>query len=206
MARRGGGSQYSGAQNNANNENEPPQSTIAAQIVQNLSTKNGDPQPADRGSFQQLLVEILGAGGDQTTESRVFEKDLDVNYRLVSVVTKAGLDVLLSQDPFITPENLLAQASNSISVIHLTIQNIPQILFFSPALGTEGSDVSQPPLFVLLLPKILSLVGHPTANALQDSLKDLLSLLFEATARSSGVWRRSHELLEYFRACINGMC
>ncbi|KAI9782590.1 MAG: serine/threonine-protein kinase M1 [Geoglossum umbratile] len=205
MARRGGSSQYSGARNNANNENEPPQSTIAAQIVQNLSTKNGDPQPADRGSFQQLLVEILGAGSGQATESKVFEKDFNVNYRLVCVVTKAGLDVLLSQDPFITPENLLVQASNSISVIHLTIQKTPQILFFSPAPGNEGPNIFQPPLFILLLPKIFSLIGHPTANALQEKLIGLLSLLFEVTARSSDVWRQSSELLEYFRACISAV-
>ncbi|KAH0566290.1 hypothetical protein GP486_000316 [Trichoglossum hirsutum] len=205
MARRGGGSQFSDTRNNTDNTDALPQSTIAAQIVQNLSTKNGDPQPADRGSFQQLLTEILGAEGDHSAENRAFEKDFNVNYKLVCVVTKAGLDVLLSQDPFITPENLLVQASNSISVIHLTIQKTPQILFFSPTSGIEVSDKFQPPLFVLLLPKIFSLLGHPIANPLQEKLVDLLSLLFEVTTRSSGLWKRSGELLHYFRVCISAV-
>lgn len=205
MARRGGGSQCSDTRSSTGNGDGFPQSTIAAQIVQNLSTKNGDPQPADRGSFQQLLVEILGAESDQSAENRAFEKDFNVNYRLVCVVIKAGLDVLLSQDPFITPENLLVQASNSVSVIHLTIQKTPQILFFSPTSDVEGSDKFQPPLFVLLLPKIFSLLGHPTANSLQGKLTDLLLLLFEVTTGSSESWKRSGELLRYFRACINGM-
>ena len=103
MARRGGESTTPLA-----NGGVPP-STIAAQIVNNHSNANAQKEPGTKAVFGQLLNEYLS---DPSTD----EPDSQLNAQLIYVVTEAGLDVLLQENPF--AQNLLIpQATRSKSVV-----------------------------------------------------------------------------------------
>ncbi|KAI9826145.1 MAG: serine/threonine-protein kinase M1 [Thelocarpon impressellum] len=194
MARGGGAPKP--AQNNDHRssrepgERGPPQSTLAAQIVSNLSTTNGETRPDDRGNFEQLLSEILGAGSGSPNDDGAVETDLDVNCKLVSVVTRAGLEVLLREDPFSMAESLLPQAVNSISVIQLTIKRMPQVLFTVPNDSPRTAEKPGAPLYIWLLPKLQQLLGYTTAEGIQESLLELLSTVLHPKKESPGLHHR----------------
>ncbi len=184
---------------------DPPPSTIAAQIVDNLSSVNREPRQDDQRNFEQLLLTIVGNDGMAATSAGVIETDLNDNYKLINVVTRAGLEVMLRDDPFMDISHLLPQASNSVLVIELTIKRTPDVLFFKPHDITGSSRESQVPLFLWLLPKLLALFAVKDADYFQQKIMNLISTILTVTTRSPGSWQNWEQLLRYFKACVCGM-
>ena len=189
MARRGGESTTPLA-----NGGVPP-STIAAQIVNNHSNANAQKEPGTKAVFGQLLNEYLG---DPSTD----EPDSQLNAQLIYVVTEAGLDVLLQENPF--AQNLLIpQATDSISVIKLTIQRRPESLLNTKI--DEGNGITRPKLFLWLLPKLLALMGHRNLDAIQENLQDLLLSCVQILQCTSDLWQYAVLLIQLYQSCIDGM-
>ena len=187
------------------NHDFPPSSNpnLATQIVNNLSTSNGHSQPEDRGNFEQLLAEILQSGNASSEESSAIENDLDVNYKLITVVTKAGLEVLLRDDPFSRSDQRLSQAKRSLLVIQMTVRRTPEVVFTTnQPLGGEGT--AGPSLYLWLLPKLLGMVGVKRLDGLQECLLGLLGTILEAASGASENWERAGEVLAYLKACVAG--
>jgi serine/threonine-protein kinase ATR len=192
------------SRSNLRRNDEPPPSTRAAQIVQNLTTTNGEPQQRDRESFQQLLAEILGNGDGTDAEIGINDSDIDGNYKLVDVVTRVGLDVLLRDDPFSETDPLIIQAINSIAVIKLTVQRTPFILFYSSSLTPSDNGRPRVSLVWWLLPKLMALMGLPKAVDLQKQLVDLFYFVLDTARKHSGMWKNRLDLYEYIKACVEG--
>lgn len=171
-------------------------SSIAA-IFQNLSKVNGTPQLADRDEFQQLLAELLGSNDNDPSEVGAFEIDLSVNYRLIYIVTSAGLTILLQDDPFAVQEELVVQAVNSLLVIRMTIQRCPQVLFRPPPDQSQMDEPQQDPLFLWLLPRLLPLLGHPRGGKLSQDLLETLECIFVATTKVPDTWKYTTVLWSY---------
>ncbi|KAI9721086.1 MAG: hypothetical protein M1812_002567 [Candelaria pacifica] len=196
-------SRYADNVNGSRQNGEPPPSTIAAQIVDNLSSVNREPRHHDQRDFEQLLSTIVGNDGMSATSDGVIETDLNDNYKLINVVTRAGLEVMLRNDPFAEKRHLLPQAMNSILVIQLTIQRTPAVLFFKPHNVTDSSGKLQVPLFIWLLPKLLALLIVRDADDLQQKLMKLMSTILTVTTRSPSGWQNCEKLLLYCRTFIN---
>ena len=81
-----------------NGNNLPPPSTIAAQIVHNRANVARQ-EPENKALFGKLLQEYLR---DPIAE----DSSVETYAQLIQVVAEAGLDVMLSDDPF-APGNLL---------------------------------------------------------------------------------------------------
>ncbi|KAI9793452.1 MAG: serine/threonine-protein kinase M1 [Candelina submexicana] len=184
---------------------EPPPSTLAAQLVDNLSSVNREPQQDDQRNFEQLLLTIVGSDGMSATSGGVIETDLNDNYKLINVVTRAGLEVMLQDDPFAERRHLLPQALNSILVIELTIQRTPAVLFFNPPNIAKESGKLQVPLYLWLLPKLLALSTVKDANHFQQKLMNLLSTILTVTTRYPRGWQNCEKLLRYFGIIINDL-
>jgi serine/threonine-protein kinase ATR len=147
--------------NLTNGNHLPPPSTIAAQIVYNRATVTKQ-EPANKALFGKLLQEYLR---DPILE----ESNVDTHAQLIQVVTEAGLDVLLSDDPF-APDNLLEQARDSLLVIKLTVSRKPGVLLF------HGENVrDRPPLVLWILAKLLNLMGRRNLTSIQMDIQSLLN-------------------------------
>jgi serine/threonine-protein kinase ATR len=142
---------------------QPPPSTIAAQIVHNRANVARQ-EPENKALFGKLLHEYLR---DPIAE----DSSVETNAQLIQVVAEAGLDVMLSDDPF-APSNLLEQAKESLLVMRLTVVRRPEVLQYSPE-----DDDAQPPLLLWILAKILRLLGRKSLRAMQDDLCTLLSTM-----------------------------
>ncbi|KAL7276740.1 serine/threonine-protein kinase M1 [Rhizina undulata] len=179
----------------------PPPSSIA--VILNLQ-KAADPTQrlSDRDVFQQLLAEILGPEGGEPGSSVGLEDDLAVNYKLIQVVTSAGLSILLQDDPFASSNELIHQASNSLIVVKLTIQRTPQVLFCPPPVD-DSSQTDQSVLYLWLLSRLLPLLGHRAAERLVEELLETLEAVFIAAARIPEARKYLRTLSGYFRSCVN---
>jgi serine/threonine-protein kinase ATR len=146
-----------------NADHLPPPSTIAAQIVHNRSTVARQ-EPENKALFGKLLQEYL-------RDPIIEDSNVDTNAQLIQVVAEAGLDVLLSDDPF-APDNLLEHAKDSLLVLRLTITRKPDVLLYQ-----EDADSKRPPLLLWILAKVLNLMGRRNLGLIQLDLEALLSTI-----------------------------
>ncbi|KAF2733102.1 hypothetical protein EJ04DRAFT_295336 [Polyplosphaeria fusca] len=195
MARKGGGSIQRQPVASIANGNQPPPSTIAAQIVSNAANAKGPQQTGAKVVFSDLLKEFLD---DPSTD----EPNSQLNAQLISVVADAGLDALL-QDNLFALDLLLSQAKDSIDVIKVTLQRRPHLLLNEK--DAEGDGSPRPPLYIWLLPKLLGLLGHPNFEPIQESLSDLLRTAFTLLVRSHATWRQAKSVLQLYRSCIDSV-
>ena len=192
-----------GAYNGSQHNGVPPPSTFAAQIVDTLTKAKQQPKPDERELFQQLLREILGADEAAEPQAGTIETDINVNYRLIYVVVRAGLEVLLQEDPFEQRSELSEQALNSLAVIHLTIERSPEVLFFVPP-GHEPGFEPGGPLFLWLLPKLLSILGNGGDEGVQEKTLELIRATICVQSRSRTLRGRLHPIFKYVQGCVKG--
>lgn len=182
---------------------EPPQSTLAAQLVSHFTDGKKHPKKQDEETFSQLLLEILGTGSAQVVRTEPLETDNDVDYKLIYVIVKAGLENITSKDPFDGKPVLSRQVTNSLAAINLTIKKNPEVLFVAPH-SQEIDPQPIGPLYLWLVPKLLALTG-----CLQDSvaIEGILCVLttFLVSERKTHVRKMNlHPVLRYIKGCING--
>ena len=188
---------------NGSQHNGPPPSTYAAQIVDTLTKAKQQPKPDERELFQQLLREILGADEAPEPQAQTIETDINVNYRLIYVVVRAGLEVLLQEDPFQQQSVLTEQALNSLAVIQLTIERSPEVLFFIPPAHEPGFEPGGP-LFLWILPKLLSILGNGRDERVQEKATDLIRAILSVQSRSSTLRKRLYPVFKYAQGCVKG--
>jgi serine/threonine-protein kinase ATR len=177
-------------------QQEPP-SSIAV-IVQNYSKAGDRAGLPGKDAFQQLLDEIISA---EERDSSSYGEDIATNYKVLQVVTAAGLSVLLEDDPFAQTEDLLQQASNCLLVIKLTIQRDPQVLFCAPP--AETSQPEQLFLYLWLFPRLLPLLGHPKTRVLAGELLDTIEAMFWAVSSRPEHWKHLKTMAGFCRSCLN---
>ncbi|KAF2236726.1 hypothetical protein EV356DRAFT_530634 [Viridothelium virens] len=146
-------------------------------------------------TFGQLLQEILSNPPSEET-------DLEASYKLLRVVTEAGLETLPQHDPFTRRDHLIKQAQDSISVIEITVQRAPALLLY-PNQGSNESSQSQ--LFFWILPRIFALLGNPQADELQSALQRLFSSLITSLVGISHLWQNAVTYVNVYRSCIDDL-
>ena len=198
MSRRPGlSSQSHAVVNGSTHRGDSPAPTLAAQIVDRISTTSRQPHPGTGENFEQLLLEI---NRSNASDNATIENNVNVNCRLLYVVAKAGLEVLLTDDPFAKWELQLSQASTGLTIIQLTIQRTPDVLFLDVPDGS-GAAI---PLFLWLLPKILCFTGVQKFDILQDKLGQVLSTASAAVPIISNLWPRGGPMPQFLEECAGG--
>lgn len=178
--------------------NQTPPATITAQIVNKLSTSNGQPKIEDQEILEQLLSEIL-----DNADGSVLEVNSDTNLKLIDVVTRAGLDVLLQDNPFEGNDYRVSRALRCLSVLQLTIRNSRNILFHRSAPNVEHESI-QPPFFIWFLPRLLVLLECPQLEPLHEKIVEVLVGFLRAAASSSEACVNTRNALLYLNSCITG--
>ncbi|KAL0265041.1 serine/threonine-protein kinase M1 [Diplodia seriata] len=173
----------------------PPPSTIAAQIVDNHSRANGAQEPQNNALFGQLLQEFL-------TDPSAEESDVRLNLQLVSVVVEAGFNALLKENPF-GRDVLLSQARDGMSVIRITIERNPGLLFCPDPVATDHA--THPPLVAKLLPIMFSLLSRPSLQSLHGELRELLHSFIQVLSTDRRTWLEANLLIETYQASISAI-
>lgn len=180
---------------------ELPASTLAAQLVKNLTHVKQHSNHQDRADFENLLqifeTEKKGERPVEVTE------DVEESAKLVDVVVKAGLDALSRENPFEGLDTLVRKASRSLGVIDVTIRRCPEVLFFQA--GEHDADPRLcGPLYLWLVPKLLVVAGNERFEELRPDVATVLrcSMAMEKKVRAKGA--RLHRIVRYIQGCIKG--
>lgn len=183
---------------------DPPQSTLAAQIVNQFTDGKRRPKTQDQETFRQLLREVLAFDSERLPQENTFESSIDVNHKLIYVIVKAGIDVLTYESPTGEPSDLSMQAIDSVAAIEITIRKCPEVLFVT-ASNQEIDLRCGGPLFTWLLPKLLTLAGNHKENEIKHRVFALLktALIAERHAHVKGM--KKCLILRYLRGCIQGL-
>ena len=177
---------------------QAPPSTITAQLVNDLTTGTQNGQLQQREMFEQLLAEMLHAGEDQESDSTVFDFDIQTCQNLISVVVEGGLQIGgPGKDPFAPTEQALSDTVRSLKLIGLAVQKHPDVLY------TDAKQHSVP-LFVWLLPRLLSLLSTWDEEEVHGETLVVLSNMLNAKSRSPQSLQRSLKLLHSLQRCVNG--
>ena len=182
---------------------DPPPSTLAAQIVHNLTKRNDHSKHQDQESFKQLLRDILDAGDENDEQSDSIETNVEVNHKIVYVVVRSGIEVLFQDDPFNTKTDLVKQGLSSLAVIELTIRRSPEVLFFrinshdlDPKLGG--------PLFLWLVPVFLSILAWDGDHGIHKAALRVLRTIFEIERKTHSRGIKPQSILKFAQGCVKG--
>ncbi len=182
---------------------EPPKSTLAAQLVNHFTDGRKHSRNQDQETFRQLLREVLGSEDEQHPRTEAVETDSVVNYKLIYVIFKAGLEALHSEDPFGKQDERHKQAIDSLAAIEHTIRRNPEVLFAAPS-SQETDPKLKGPLFLWLVPKLLNLTGRGQDCGITDGVIQLLktSLINEKKVHCKG--KKLNLVLKYLKGCTKG--
>jgi serine/threonine-protein kinase ATR len=172
----------------------PPPSTIAAQIVNNATNGQGRQETGSKIPFPELLREFL-------RNPIIDDLDPQLNVQFISTIAEAGLDALHQDNPFSVdqPKDL---AIDSIRAISISIWRIPQLLLSSRSTDNESPE---PPVFLWLFPKLISLLNPLKFEALQEPLQDLLSTCLKTLSQTSSLWAKEASFTQLYRSSVDSV-
>ena len=182
---------------------EPPKSTLAAQLVDHLTDGKKHSRNQDQETFRQLLQEVLGTEDEEHFREESYETNSIVNYKLIYVIYKAGIEAVQSEDPFGQRVEVTRQLIDSLAAIKHTIRRNPEVLFVAPS-NHETEAKFKGPLFLWLLPKLLNLTGYSLNVSIRDAVIQLLktALVTETKAHIRGV--KINTIVRYLKGCTKG--
>ena len=195
MPRRGGSSTERQAPQLVLKDNLPPPSTIAAQIVQNANKVHQQKE----GKLPPFIDQVRAFLAKPNLED---EDDVCIAFAVT--ITNGGIDPLLNVDPF-GRDGLEEQGDVCLAGLKVIFEQKPYLLLDSePTADVDGFP--RPPLFVRLLPKLLSLLAQIDLVRIHQSVQDLLSSCLGAMARSRDTMYQASALLRMYRSCVEGEC
>lgn len=182
---------------------QPPPSTYAARIVDNLTgARRRSGSSANQAHLRQLLQMILDADRNGDVLSGAHETNTEVNYRLIYTIVRAGLETLFCS-PFDDQRDVQVQALNTLAVVDLTIRRSPEVLFCDPL---NQDPVIRPvgPLFLWLIPHLVNLLSHETNQDIREGAEEVLTTALKVQTRASTSRSRLHPIVKFLQGCIDG--
>ena len=180
---------------------EPPQSTLAAQLLHRLDGEQRGSN-RDEGTFRQLLQEVLDVHREPSSTAVSVDNDV-TNYKLIFVIVKAGLDPLTRDDPFSGHDEQIQLALDSIKAIDVTLKQTPALLTTTLEEDVQ-SPVSGTPMLFWLLPKLMHLLSLQRSDTVKTAcgrcLRDVL--VMETKVHLKGC--KSKPLLRYLQTAVTG--
>ena len=183
---------------------DPPPSTMAAQLINNLSTPTKPSRQAEQEDLKKLMDEV----SNQETSIAEFsnaEAKLEHKHKLIYVFARAILERLAGDDPFLDVQKMIPQASDALDIFMSTIKEIPDVLTYCVGTGFPLLNRGQEPLWFWLFPRVLALLGRRQCDALMEKIKDFFYVSFQVVARSPNLWTMSSFFFCYFKECTTSM-
>ncbi|KAH8588648.1 protein kinase-like protein rad3 [Bisporella sp. PMI_857] len=179
---------------------EPPQSTMAAQLINNLSTATKPSRQRDHDELKLLMAEV----SDTENSGAEFENDearLEHREKLLYLLTRTVLEKLTSDDPFMDITKLVMQASDALDVFITIIKESPAVLAHSLGRSTILQNRGHEPLWLWLFPRVLALLGRKNCDGIIEKIKEFFYVAFQTVARSPRLWNLTSLFFGYMKEC-----
>lgn len=182
----------------------PPPSTLAAQLVENISASTKSSKSDENSELKGLFAIIQRVKDDPTLLKSINER-VEHNHLLIYVYTQVVLDGIKFDDPFLDRAHVRAEALKTINFLRITLKETPTVLAYKPdgeALLYRGSE----PLWVWLFPQLFRLLGHPQSTGLVESIESLVQYFLLVAAQTPALWDSAPEMVLYLRTMLSSEC
>ncbi|KAI1436976.1 phosphatidylinositol 3 [Xylaria sp. CBS 124048] len=183
--------------NGAMDTDAPPPSTLAAQLVENISTSARSSRADETAELQRLFAAIEKVKNNPSLLNS-YQDRIEHNHMLIYVYARVVLEGLKWDEPFANKSQLRADAVRAINFLKLTVNETPEVLL---ATANNGAYVFRgaEPLWIWVFPKILRMLGNDYCVGLEASIEGFFGELCRAVARSSSLWPHIPQFLSYLR-------
>ncbi|PSR90721.1 phosphatidylinositol 3 [Coniella lustricola] len=183
---------------NTNFNGAPPASSLAAELVGNISTAARSNRPDENSELKRLFEQIEAVKNNPDSLKSAHER-VEHNHVLIYVYACVVLEGLKWDDPFANTKQLCADAEKAIRFLRVTIQETPAVLNLTTPRGTflrRGPE----PLWVWLFPKLLKMLGRSKCLALTSALNSFFVFVLVGASKSAGLWNICEPLYGYLQA------
>lgn len=180
----------------------PPPSTLAAQLVGNISTAARSSRPDENSELKRFFDTIERIKNDPESLKTADER-VEHNHLLIYVYACVVLEGLKWDDPFANREQFKSEVLKAVQFLKVTIHETPTVLSYTVDSGflRRGRE----PLWVWLLPKILKMLGHPKCLTLSSSLESLFGLILTAAENSGSLLNPRESIYGYLQANLRSI-
>lgn len=186
----------------ARSANGPPPSTLAAQLVENISTSTKSSRSDENSELKGLLAVIQRVKDDPALLKSQGDR-IEHNHMLVYVYCRVFLEGIKLDNPFVDRAHVRTELLKAIEFLTFTVKETPTVLtFVNEAQGLLYRG--QEPLWIWLLPQLLRILGHPECVELEGSIEGFLQYLLLVASRVGALWSLTSSLSVYLRACLTG--
>ena len=178
---------------------DAPPSTMAAQLINNLSTTNAPSRPTEQDDLKRLMAEVLEHDMNETDDITL---KLEHKHKLIYVFARAVLERLSTEDPFMNQAQLVGQASDALDIFTVAVRELPGVLDYVLPAGAALQSRGQEPLWTWLFPRVLKLLGRRNCENLTEKIKDFFYVAFQAAGRSPKHWNLTSSIFTYLKECV----
>ncbi|KAF4124503.1 serine/threonine-protein kinase ATR [Geosmithia morbida] len=181
----------------------PPPSTLAAQLVEDISPSTKSSRSDENAELKSHFCTIQRVK-DNPDLLKTPEERIEHNHMLIYVYTRAVLENVKLDDPFLDRIHVRAEVLKAINFLRFTVKETPSVLTYR----TNGEGFlfrGQEPLWIWLLPQLLRMLGHPQCLELQGSIEGFLQYIFLVVSRSEALREMIPSLGLYHRASLTGL-
>ncbi|KAK3372021.1 phosphatidyl inositol 3-kinase-like protein [Podospora didyma] len=182
----------------------PPPSTLAAQLVENISASSRSLSRPDEDSELKRLASVVNNYLENPDQQKTPEEHVEHNHLLIYVCCGVALDSLKWDDPLADPVHLRTVALKAINFFKVMIKETPAVLTYTTD-GTTFLFRNTEPLWLWILPKMLKIMGHSKALPISGVIESLCQDILLLTSQSGCVWGLGSVLMQYFRENVGAI-
>ncbi|KAF5605879.1 uvsb pi-3 kinase [Fusarium pseudocircinatum] len=175
----------------------PPPSTLAAQLVENISASTKSSK-SDENSELKGFFAIIQRVKDDPTLLKTPEDRVEHNHMLIYVYSRAVLEGIRLDDPFLDRTQVRTEGLKAISFLRFSIKETPEVLKHRVG-EQEYMFRGREPLWVWLLPQLLRLLGHSQCLELTEAIEGFLQYTMLIIAQNWTLWDMAPSFLFYLR-------
>ncbi|KAJ4018241.1 serine/threonine-protein kinase M1 [Fusarium irregulare] len=175
----------------------PPPSTLAAQLVENISASTKSSK-SDENSELKGFFAIIQRVKDDPGLLKTLEDRVEHNHMLIYVYSRAVLEGIRLDDPFLDRAQVRTEALKAINFLKFSIKETPAVLKHKVN-SQEYMFRGQEPLWIWLLPQLLRLLGHAQSLELTEAIESFLQNTMLIIAQNWSLWDIAPALLFYLR-------
>ncbi|KAL2158380.1 hypothetical protein VTH06DRAFT_4428 [Thermothelomyces fergusii] len=182
----------------------PPPSTLAAQLVENISASaSKSSRPDETAELKHIFATIEKVKNNPACLT-THEDRVEHNHLLVYVCGGVFLESLKPDDAFADRERLQTDVLKAINFLRVTIKETPTVLKRT----TDGSTFlrrGKEPLWVWILPRLLRLLGHRRCLGISRDVEELCRYVLLLAAEQPNLWDLGRSMMGFFQANLSAV-
>ncbi|RYP81209.1 hypothetical protein DL769_002101 [Monosporascus sp. CRB-8-3] len=183
--------------NGSTHHGQPPPSTLAAQLVENISASTRSSRPDETAELSKLIG-IIERVKDEPDNLKTQEERVGHNHMLIYVYARVTPEGLKWDDPFADRVHLQSEALGAINFLKVAVAETPEVLLATSD-PTRFLFRGKEPLWIWIFPKVLKMLGYNNSVDLAAAIESFFQTVFSVACRSTTLWPFIPQFLDYLK-------